>query len=81
MKILSGVLFSGLICISSFAFAETVTSLSTNWVCTTNASSSDNDADKNADKQMSDNAQSAANAFAFAAQHCRDCTKITCNTK
>jgi len=48
------------------------------WLCTTNASSATNDTDKNADKSMANNQQSAVAAFAFATQNCRDCTKITC---
>ncbi|MGC1183040.1 hypothetical protein [Legionella sp.] len=81
MKILSGLLFSSFIGISSITFAAGGTSLSSDWVCTTNASSSDFDADKAADKQMSENAKSIAEAFSFAAQNCRDCTKITCTIK
>lgn len=66
---------------SSLTFALTTTSMETNWVCTTNASSSSNEADKAADKQMADTAKSATAAFGFAAQNCRDCTKITCTVK
>ena len=48
------------------------------WVCETNASSSANQADKNADDTMSKHGKSAKDAFNFAFKHCRDCTKITC---
>ncbi|CAM3058571.1 Uncharacterised protein [Legionella steigerwaltii] len=102
MKILSGILFSGLVLISltSFASDDTMgsnansssassssnantpkTSMGSNWVCTTNASSSEKRADQDADKKMSDHAASAAKSFAFAQKHCRDCTQITCNVK
>ncbi|HHF7366739.1 TPA: hypothetical protein ACPSKY_001858 [Legionella bozemanae] len=57
------------------------TSMSSNWVCTTNASSSDKKADQDADKKMSEHAGSATKSFAFAAKHCRDCTQITCDVK
>lgn len=57
------------------------TSMNGQWVCTTNASSASNDVDKKADKKMANNQGSAAEAFAFAAKHCRDCTKITCEFK
>lgn len=57
------------------------TDMTSNWVCTTNASSSDVEADKAADKQMADTARAADEAFNFAGQHCRDCTKITCEVK
>lgn len=61
--------------------ADTKTSLDKNWVCSTNASSSSVAADTSADEQMENSAKSAADAFAFASQNCRDCTKITCETK
>ena len=57
------------------------TAVDSNWICTTNASSSSLAADQAADKQMADTATSAANAFAFAATNCRDCTKISCSVK
>lgn len=56
------------------------TAMDANWTCTTNASTSATDTEKDADKQMSD-AKSATEAFAFASANCRDCTKITCETK
>lgn len=62
--------------ISMAANAKTV--MDGQWICTTNASSASNDTDKNADKSMANNQNSAVEAFAFAAQNCRDCTKITC---
>lgn len=55
--------------------------MGSNWVCTTNASSSEKRADQDADKIMSEKAASAAKSFAFAQKHCRDCTQITCNVK
>ncbi|WP_454784345.1 hypothetical protein [Legionella sp. WA2024007413] len=90
MKILSGLLFSTLVCFSVASFAndeatssnsKTKTSMSSNWVCTTNASSSDKKADQDADKRMSEHAGSAAKSFSFAQKHCRDCTQITCDIK
>jgi len=60
---------------------DTKTVMDKNWTCTTNASSSSVDADKNADDQMEKTTQSASAAFSFAASHCRDCTKITCKAK
>jgi hypothetical protein len=92
MKILTGILCGGLILVSASAFAEdntttssqttsqpTKTSMNKNWTCTTNASSSDKQADQAADKKMSEQKGSAAKSFAFAEKHCRDCTQITCN--
>lgn len=67
---------------SSFALAEGTTDLTTTkWLCTTNASSSDLDADKAADDQMANTAAVAAESFAFATKNCRDCTKITCEAQ
>ncbi|STX28406.1 Uncharacterised protein [Legionella beliardensis] len=56
----------------------TQTSMKANWMCTTNASSSDVAADKSADDKMANQKMSAKEAFEFASKHCRDCTKITC---
>lgn len=80
-KISTLLIGSSLILATSIGFAATKTDMATNWICTTNASSSDLDTDKDADKKMSSNASSAASAFAFAAQNCRDCTKITCEAQ
>jgi hypothetical protein len=80
-KIAPLLIASGLFCSAATSVAAPLTSLAEEWVCSTNASSSDIDADKIADKAMSDTAKSAAQAFAFAAEHCRDCTKITCEVK
>jgi hypothetical protein len=66
---------------SCVSFAATQTDMSAKWICTTNASSSDVDADKAADDKMANTAGSAAESFTFAAQNCRDCTKITCEAK
>ncbi|WP_454781959.1 hypothetical protein [Legionella sp. WA2022007384] len=90
MKILSGLLFSTLVCFSVASFAndeatgsnsKTKTSMSSNWVCTTNASSSDKKTDQDADKRMSEHSGSATKSFSFAQKHCRDCTQITCDIK
>ena len=96
MKILSGLLFTTLVCFSVASFAndeaaggnattnsnsKTKTSMSSNWVCTTNASSSDKKTDQDADKRMSEHAGSATKSFSFAQKHCRDCTQITCDIK
>jgi hypothetical protein len=62
-------------------FATTTTNTSMdNWTCTTNASSSSVASEQAADKEMQEKPKSAADAFAFASQNCRDCTKITCET-
>lgn len=66
---------------TSFAYATSATDMSTNWICTTNASSSDVADDKTADDKMAKTAGSAADSFDFATKHCRDCTKITCETQ
>ncbi|CDZ79236.1 hypothetical protein BN59_03554 [Legionella massiliensis] len=66
---------------SSVGFTASVTDLSAKWICTTNASTSDAAADKAADDKMANTQGSAAQSFAFAAQNCRDCTKITCEAK
>ncbi len=66
---------------SSIGFAETQTDMKTKWVCTTNASSSEVAAEKAADDKAANTQGSAAHSFAFAAENCRDCTKITCEVK
>lgn len=76
-KLIVGFLVFG----ASVSFAASQTNMSSNWVCTTNASSSSVAADKAADDQMANSQSSASQSFAFAAQHCRDCTKITCEVK
>ncbi len=78
-RISSLLLGTGFVLIAATGFAGT-TSLDGHWTCTTNASSSSVDADKNADNEMSEKAKSASDAFAFASKHCRDCTKITCES-
>lgn len=72
------ILFASMI-FAGASFAATTTSLSANWVCTTNASSSSVEAEQAADKDMAENAKSAAEAYALATKNCRDCTKITCS--
>ncbi len=62
-------------------FAASSTDMGSKWICTTNASSSDVQADKDADDKMAKQQDSASNAYAFAAQNCRDCTKITCEAQ
>ncbi|KTC82121.1 hypothetical protein [Legionella cincinnatiensis] len=66
---------------ASVSYAATQTDMNSKWVCTTNASSSDNPSDKAADDKMANTQGPAAQSFAFAAQNCRDCTKITCEAK
>ena len=82
MKRISSLLIgASFIVMSSAGMAAAVTSLDANWICTTNASSSSLEADKANDKLMSETAKSATDAFSFASQNCRDCTKITCEIK
>lgn len=75
------ILAFALLTCSVFTFAASATDMSKNWVCTTNASSSDMEADKAADDKMAKNPVSAANAFGLASNNCRDCTKITCEVQ
>jgi hypothetical protein len=74
-KLLLGILVLG----SSTVFAASTTDLTKNWICTTNASSSEVAAEKAADEQMAQAKNTAAGSFDFAAKNCRDCTKITCS--
>jgi hypothetical protein len=67
-----------LILVSASSFAVSKTDMDAKWICTTNASTSEVASDIAADKQMSTAALSATKAFSFAAENCRDCTKITC---
>ncbi|KTD17847.1 hypothetical protein [Legionella jordanis] len=87
MKGILNLVAAGLLVVSAGAFASSsdnntsntnATSMDSNWICTTNASSSSVAADQQADQDMKNQAKSASDAFNFAAQHCRDCTKITC---
>lgn len=78
MKTISTLIAAGTFLIASSAFAANPTSLAANWTCKTNASSATTDAEKAADKLMSENTKSASEAFDVAAKNCRDCTKITC---
>ena len=80
-KIISLLIGTGFAFMMSAAFADGPTSMDANWSCTTNASSSSVAAEKAADDQMANGTKSAADAFAFAAKNCRDCTKITCESK
>lgn len=86
-KLLTFILSLTLATFSSVGFANIMgtdreevktTNLSERWTCTTNASRSDVEADKIVDKEMAEKKKSAVDAFSFAAKHCRDCTKITC---
>ena len=63
---------------SSSVFAAGITDMKTNWICTTNASSSDVAEHKSADEKMENKKASAKNAFEMAEKNCKDCTKITC---
>jgi arginyl-tRNA--protein-N-Asp/Glu arginylyltransferase len=87
MNILSTVMLGGALTLVSFAgfAADSVkhTSMTENWMCTTNASSASNDKDKAADDRLADKTklQSGDAAFKMAAENCRDCTKITCEQK
>lgn len=78
MKKLSILAGGCLIALSSVGFSAATTDLSKQWVCTTNASSSDVAADKAADEQMKNTPGAVADAFKFASDHCRDCTEIEC---
>ena len=68
-----------LIASTSISFAADATDINANWTCTTNASSSDSD--KAIDDKMANSQDSVIKSFTFAAQNCRDCTKITCEIK
>lgn len=57
---------------------NTTTALDSHWICTTNASNSDNVKEQTADSNMEKTQKSATEAFAYATEHCRDCTKVTC---
>ena len=81
MKGISLVLSGFLLLSTTAALAEVKTATDANWICTTNASSSNVQAEQDADKQMSDTKKSAAEAYAFAVMNCRDCTKITCEAQ
>ena len=80
-KTLLGLIGTGLILGSAVAFAANGTDVTSNWICTTNASSSELAADKAADEQMKTGAAAASDAFSFAQKNCRDCTKITCEVQ
>jgi hypothetical protein len=79
MKIFSLVTGIGLVLMSTIPFAAT--SLKSNWICTTNASSSDAAAEIVTDKKLTESMKSASDAFLAASTNCRDCTKITCEVK
>lgn len=77
-NIILNLIGGSLILVSASSFAVTKTDMDAKWICTTNASTSEVAAEIAADKQLSTDALSASKAFAAAAEHCRDCTKITC---
>ncbi len=60
--------------------AENSQTTGSNWTCSTNASRASSAAEKQADDNMSQQARSAKDAFNYAVQNCRDCTKITCKS-
>jgi hypothetical protein len=72
---------SGLILLSASTFAASKTEMNDKWMCTTNASTSEVASEIAADKQMSTTSMSAAKAYLFAVENCRDCTKITCEVQ
>lgn len=80
-KTLLALIGTGLILGSAVTFAANGTDMTTSWICTTNASSSDVASDKAADEKMKTNATAASDAFSFAQKNCRDCTKITCEVQ
>ncbi|AMP90204.1 hypothetical protein [Legionella pneumophila] len=80
-NILLSLIGSSFIIVSANGFATSKTDMEANWICTTNASTSEVASDIAADKQMSTTALPATKAFSFAAENCRDCTKITCEVK
>ena len=69
------------ISVADIPSTDVKTPLDANWGCTTNASTSTNDAENAADDKMANSATSLADAFAFATAHCRDCTQVTCEVK
>lgn len=82
MKRIINLVVAGVFVISaSTGIAATKTGLNSQWICTTNASSSSVDSDKMADENMAKTEASAASAFATATANCRDCTKITCEVQ
>ncbi|MBA3537434.1 MAG: hypothetical protein H0T84_12645 [Tatlockia sp.] len=81
MKNVISLLIGGsLILATSVGFAAEKHHAGNNWTCTTNASSAATDAEKAADKRM-EKPGSAAKAYKYALQNCRDCTQITCEVK
>lgn len=81
MKGLAKVILVGFLSASaSLAFAadKAKTPMDRDWVCTTNASSSDVERDKQADEKMANTRMSVKDSFKKASANCRDCTKITC---
>lgn len=82
MKGMKQIIMTGLFfLVTTTGIAATQTAMDANWICTTNASSSSVEADKAADDKMAKSSMSAADAYAFAASNCRDCTKITCKSQ
>lgn len=81
MKVIINSLVAVFFILASSASMAANTAMDVNWICTTNASSSDVEADKAADDKMAKTASSALDAFTFASTNCRDCTKITCEVQ
>lgn len=83
MKGIHLIVGAALMLTSLVGFADTdpvhKTDMHKNWTCMTNASSSDVKDDQDADKAMS-TAGSVDKNFKEASKHCRDCTKITCES-
>ncbi|HAT2159622.1 TPA: hypothetical protein F8R78_07745 [Legionella pneumophila] len=80
-NIILSLIGGSLILVSAGSFAVSKTDMDAKWICTTNASTSEIASDIAADKQMSTTPLSATKAYSFAAENCRDCTKITCEAQ
>ena len=82
MKGIINLVVAGIFVITaSTGIAATETGHHSKWICTTNASSSSVESDKNADDKMAKTEESPASAFETALANCRDCTKITCEVQ
>ncbi|MDP3560336.1 MAG: hypothetical protein Q8R79_08335 [Legionellaceae bacterium] len=79
MKRILNIIVAGIFVVAATTgMAATKTGKDSNWICTTNASTSAVASDVAADDKMAKTAAAAADAFSFAEANCRDCTKITC---
>jgi hypothetical protein len=82
MKNIKNIIVAGFFIITTTSsMAATKTVVDSNWICISNASSSDVATDIAADDRMNNISASAVDAFAFATANCRDCTKITCEAQ